>query len=60
MTSNAVVGLFAGLLLALAATTGGVVGFLIAVVLGGIGLLLGLHRDGTIDLAVILRRRNSG
>ncbi|MFC3689821.1 DUF2273 domain-containing protein [Aquipuribacter hungaricus] len=42
-------GLVAGLLLALAATTGGLTGFLLALVLGGLGYALGLWRDGEID-----------
>ncbi|WP_454164001.1 DUF2273 domain-containing protein [Gordonia iterans] len=59
-SSYAVVGLIAGLLLALTATTGGLVGLLIGVVLGGAGLALGMHRDGAIDLSAVLRSRNRG
>ncbi|TSD93189.1 DUF2273 domain-containing protein [Skermania sp. ID1734] len=58
--SNAVLGLFAGLFLALAGITGGIGGFLFAVVLGGIGLIIGAHRDGTIDLGALLRSRGRG
>lgn len=58
--NSAVIGLFAGLLLALAATTGGIGGFALAVVLGGVGLVLGLHREGTIDLGALLRSRGRG
>ncbi|GAA3947690.1 DUF2273 domain-containing protein [Gordonia caeni] len=60
MNNFAAVGLLAGLLLTLTATTGGLTGFLFGVVLGGIGLLLGLHRDGTIDLTAVVRSRNRG
>lgn len=49
--------LIAGLLLALAVTTGGFGGFVLALVLGGIGLALGLQRDGAIDLGALLRSR---
>ncbi|PKZ66444.1 DUF2273 domain-containing protein [Gordonia terrae] len=58
--NNAVVGLFAGLLLALAAVAGGLAGFLLAVVLGAAGLVLGLNRDGAIDLGALLRSRGRG
>ncbi|GAA1480854.1 hypothetical protein GCM10009624_12940 [Gordonia sinesedis] len=60
MGNNATIGLIAGLLLAVAATTGGFGGFVLAVVLGVIGLALGLQRDGTIDLGALLRSRNRG
>nr|WP_188586863.1 DUF2273 domain-containing protein [Gordonia jinhuaensis] len=60
MMSNAIIGLFVGLLLAIAATTGGFGGFILAIVLGVIGLAIGLQRDGTIDLMALLRSRNRG
>lgn len=53
-------GLFAGLLLALAAVAGGLAGLLLAIVLGAAGLVLGLNRDGTIDLGALLRSRGRG
>lgn len=56
----AAVGLLAGLLLTLTATTGGLTGFLFGLILGAIGLLGGLHRDGTIDLAAVVRSKNRG
>lgn len=59
MTSSTTFAL-AGLLLALAATTGGLGGFLLAVVLGAVGYVLGLHREGTIDLGALLGGRNRG
>ncbi|MGU3291092.1 DUF2273 domain-containing protein [Williamsia sp. M5A3_1d] len=60
MNNNATIGLIVGLLLAIAATTGGFGGFILAIVLGAIGLAVGLHRDGTIDLSGLLRSRNRG
>lgn len=58
--SNATLGLFAGLLLAIAGITGGFGGFLFAIVLGGLGLAVGAHRDGSIDLGALLRSRGRG
>ncbi|EHM22311.1 hypothetical protein MA5S0422_1211 [Mycobacteroides abscessus 5S-0422] len=53
------IGLFAGLLLAIAVVTGGLIGFLLAVVLAGAGGALGAHLDGTIDLTALGRRDRS-
>lgn len=50
-------GLFAGLLLAIAIAIGGFSAFLGAVVIGGLGLAAGAHLDGDIDLSAILRGR---
>lgn len=44
--SNATKGLFAGLLLAVAAAAGGFLGFLVALVLGIVGLVVGHYLDG--------------
>ncbi|MCL8252489.1 MULTISPECIES: DUF2273 domain-containing protein [Aeromicrobium] len=52
-----IIGLFAGLLLAIAIAIGGFGAFLGAVVLGVIGLAAGAHLDGDIDLTSILRGR---
>ncbi|GAC47547.1 DUF2273 domain-containing protein [Gordonia aichiensis] len=60
MINNAVVGLIVGLLLAIAATTGGFSGFILAIVLGAVGLVIGLHRDGVLDLGRLLKSRNRG
>lgn len=60
MTNNATIGLFAGLLLAIAVAAGGFAGLLIAVILGGLGLALGAQRDGSVDLGALLRNRNRG
>lgn len=53
--NNATLGLFAGLFLGVAGAVGGLAGFLFALVLGGIGFLLGAHRDGTIDLGALFK-----
>ncbi|MDG3015592.1 DUF2273 domain-containing protein [Speluncibacter jeojiensis] len=58
--NNTTIGLFTGLLLALAAVFGGFGGFLLALGLGIVGALLGAHRDGTIDLGSLLRSRGRG
>lgn len=58
--TNATTFTLAGLLVALAATTGGFGGFLLALVLGALGAVLGLQRDGAIDLGALLRGRNRG
>ncbi len=60
MPQNAVVGMIAGLLLAIAAITGGFGGFVLALVLGAIGVLAGLQRDGVIDVRDVVRSRNRG
>jgi uncharacterized membrane protein len=49
--SRAVIGLFAGLLLAVATATGGFLGFLAAVVFGAAGLGIGMMLDGELDVA---------
>lgn len=59
MTTSSL-GLLAGLLLGIAAATGGFTGFLIALVLGAVGYLIGGHRDGEFDLGVVLRGRGRG
>lgn len=53
-------GLFAGLLLGVAAAAGGFTGFLIALVLGLIGFALGGQRDGDFDVTTLLRGRGRG
>ncbi|ADG80637.1 hypothetical protein TPAU25S_03810 [Tsukamurella paurometabola] len=60
MTQNFTVwGVVIGLLLAIAAVSGGLVGFLLAIVLGGAGLAIGAHFDGLIDLTALRRRDRS-
>ena len=58
--NSATIGMIAGILLVLAATTGGVTGFLFALVLGTVGLVVGAHLDGTIDISAMLRGRGRG
>lgn len=48
--SATLAGLFAGLLLGVAAAFGGIPGFLVALVLGGIGFVVGRVLDGELDL----------
>ena len=58
--NNTVVGLLAGLLLALAGIIGGFSGLLFAILLGALGMAIGAHRDGTLDLGALLRSRGRG
>jgi uncharacterized membrane protein len=55
--SKSSAGLVAGLLLALAAVIGGFSGFLLALVLGTVGLVIGAQLDGTLDLPGLFRGR---
>lgn len=55
--TTATIGLFVGLLLAIAAAAGGFTGFLIALVLGGLGFFVGRYIDGELDLNSIMRGR---
>jgi hypothetical protein len=48
------IGLLTGLILGLAGVIGGFSGFLLALVLGGVGLLVGRVLDGELDLGQIL------
>ena len=56
--TTSTLGLVAGLLLGVAAAAGGVWGFIIALVLGVAGYLIGAHRDGELDLGSLLRSRD--
>lgn len=58
--SAPVIGMIAGLLLALAATTGGFGGFLLAVLFGLLGYLVAGQLSGKLDLGALLRGKNSG
>ena len=55
--TTSTIGLLAGLLLGVAAAAGGFWGFLLALVLGVVGYLLGGHFDGEIDLNQLVGRR---
>ncbi len=48
------IGLLTGLILGLAAVIGGFPGFLLALVLGAIGLVVGRVLDGELDLSQVL------
>ncbi len=53
-------GLFAGLLLSVAAAAGGFGAFLLALVLGALGYLIGGALDGDIDVGALLGGRGRG
>lgn len=55
--TTSTIGLLAGLLLGIAAATGGFGGFLIALVLGVVGYLVGGHYDGELDLSKVFGRQ---
>lgn len=58
--SVSVIGLLAGLLLAIAAIVGGFNGFLLAFVLGVIGWLVGAVLSGELDLSSMRSGRGRG
>lgn len=58
--TTATAGLLAGLLLGVAAAAGGFTGFLLALVLGAIGYVVGGHRDGEFDAVSLIRGRGRG
>ncbi|OZD14164.1 DUF2273 domain-containing protein [Rhodococcus sp. 06-156-3C] len=58
--SYTIVGLLTGLLLALAGIIGGFSGFVLALFLGAVGLAVGAHFDGRLDLTSLLRSRGRG
>ncbi|MCC8930725.1 hypothetical protein C5142_03410 [Rhodococcus sp. BGS-1C] len=58
--NTASLGLIAGLLLGVAAAAGGFTGFLVALVLGAVGYVLGGARDGDFDLSALLRGGGRG
>ena len=53
-------GLVAGLLLAIATVAGGLLGLLLAVVLGAVGYAIGGHLDVDFDLVELARGRRRG
>jgi hypothetical protein len=53
MMNATTLGLLAGLILGLAAVIGGFSGFLLTLVLGAIGLLVGRVLDGELDLSQV-------
>lgn len=58
--TTSTLGLLAGLLIAIAATTGGFGGFLLALLLAVVGYGLGAHRDGELDLVELFKGRGRG
>lgn len=58
--TTATAGMLAGLLLGIAAAAGGFTGFLVALLLGAIGYVVGGHRDGEFDATAWLRSRGRG
>lgn len=58
--TTSTIGLLAGLLLAIAAAAGGFWGFILAIVLGVVGYLIGAHYDGEIDLAALVGKQRRG
>ena len=55
--TTSTLGLIAGLLLTIAIVTGGLLGLLLALVLGGGGYLIGGQVDGELDLGSLFRGR---
>lgn len=59
--NTSTIGLFAGLLIAIAAAAGGFGGFLLALVLGAVGFAVGRYlTDGTKGLDDLMSRRSRG
>jgi hypothetical protein len=58
--TTATVGMLAGVLLGVAAAAGGFTGFLIALVLGAIGYVIGGQRDGELDVTTWFQGRRRG
>lgn len=58
--TTSTIGLIAGLLLGIAAAAGGFPGFLIALVLGAVGYLIGGQLAGELNLADLIRGRGRG
>ena len=58
--SSVATGLFAGILLALVAAVGGFSMFLLAIVLGAVGVVVGLVLDGRLDLSGVVVGRRRG
>ncbi|KQY03060.1 MULTISPECIES: hypothetical protein [Mycobacteriaceae] len=59
MTTSSL-GLIAGLLLGIAAAAGGLTGFVVALILGVAGYLIGGQRDGEFDLSTLFPGRRRG
>ncbi|GAA1906550.1 hypothetical protein GCM10009737_04160 [Nocardioides lentus] len=55
--TTSTIGLLAGLLLAIAIAVGGFSGFLLALVLGAAGYVIGGQLDGELDVTAMVRGR---
>ncbi|GAA0291947.1 DUF2273 domain-containing protein [Kineococcus aurantiacus] len=58
--SPSIVGVFAGLLLALIFIQGGFGWFVLALLFAGVGYVVGAHLEGKIDLSAVLPGRGRG
>ncbi|KRE27883.1 hypothetical protein ASG82_16165 [Mycobacterium sp. Soil538] len=58
--TTATVGMLAGVLLGVAAAAGGFTGFLVALILGAIGYVIGGQRDGEFDVTSWFQARRRG
>ncbi|KQR17605.1 hypothetical protein [Cellulomonas sp. Leaf334] len=58
--SSVAIGLFAGLLLALVAAVGGFDMFMLALLLGAVGVVVGLVVEGRIDVTSLVSGRGRG
>lgn len=58
--SSSIVGMVAGLLLAIATVVGGLTGLLLALVLGAIGYVVGGQLAGEVDLSQLVQGRRRG
>lgn len=58
--TTSTLGMVSGLLLTIAITTGGLLGLLLALVLGAVGYVIGAHFDGELNLADVLAGRRRG
>ena len=58
--TTATVGMLAGVLLGVAAAAGGFTGFLVALLLGAIGYVIGGQRDGEFDVTTWFQGRRRG
>jgi len=58
--SYPIIGLFVGLLLAIAAAAGGFLGFLLAIVLGGAGYAVGRYLEGAKTIDDVFRPKRRG
>ncbi len=58
--SYPIIGLFAGLLLVVAAAAGGFLGFLLALVLGGVGYAVGRYLEGAKSIDDVFRPKRRG